>query len=87
MHLGDPPPPGPVAYEMEDHRERSRHLAVESGPVEPCGRAQRLQTGRYSRGRVGVDGVLTELNHVFVQVSWGSASFPSCPVNNVPEGI
>jgi hypothetical protein len=34
-----------------------------------------------------LSGVLTELTHVFVQVSWGSASFPSCPVKNVPEGI
>ncbi|WP_329345185.1 TadA family conjugal transfer-associated ATPase [Streptomyces sp. NBC_01352] len=37
-------------------------------------------------GHEGGCGVLTELNCVFVQVSWGSASFPSCPVNNVPEG-
>ncbi|WP_408056160.1 hypothetical protein [Streptomyces ureilyticus] len=34
-----------------------------------------------------VRGVLTELTLVFVQVSWGSASFPLCPVKNVPEGI
>lgn len=38
-------------------------------------------------GHEGGCGVLTELTPAFSQVRWPSASFPTCPVNNVPEGI
>jgi len=38
-------------------------------------------------GHEGGCGMLTELTPLFVQVSWGSASFPSCVVKSVPDGI
>ena len=61
MHLGDPSPPGAVPYEMQDHRQSCRQLAVQRGPIEAGGRAQGLQTGRYIGRRVRMDGAFSEL--------------------------
>lgn len=62
MDLGDPSPPGAVPYEMQDHRQGCRQLAVQRGPVEAGGRTQGLQAGRYIARGVRVDCLLTELS-------------------------
>lgn len=55
MNLGDPPPTGPVPYEMDHHRQRRGQLAVKRCPVQTRSGPQRLEPGRYMFGGIGVN--------------------------------
>lgn len=61
VDLGDPAAAVPVAYEMQDDRDRCRQLAVQRGAVQTRGRSEGLQArGDVGRG-IGMDRAFSEL--------------------------
>ncbi|KQZ10469.1 hypothetical protein ASD51_09520 [Streptomyces sp. Root55] len=54
MYFSEPALPSPVAYEMHDHGQRSRQLAVQRDPIETRRRSQCLEASRNMLGRVGM---------------------------------